>query len=83
MPGTFYVNTSNWTQDMSVIYDPDNNTKGAKVWGPYGYSEILYKYDARNNCVEEKLLVKLECIVYFVIAQTAVNQLLPEYRHVF
>lgn len=30
MPGTFYVNTSNWTKDMSVLYDPDNNTKGAK-----------------------------------------------------
>ena len=42
MPGTFYVNTSNWTQDMSVIYDPDNNTKGAKEFlAEFGIAQTL------------------------------------------
>ncbi|MGX8699013.1 MAG: hypothetical protein ACSW8F_03670 [bacterium] len=29
MPGTFYVNTSAWTAEMSAVYDPENSTKGA------------------------------------------------------
>ena len=42
MPGTFYVNTSNWTQDMSVLYDPDSNTKGAKEFlAEFGVAQTL------------------------------------------
>jgi hypothetical protein len=52
MPGTFYINTSNWTADMSAVYDPENSTKGAK--------EFLAEFAVAQTLTVEDPSVDLE-----------------------
>ena len=48
--GFEYDNSDNKVRES--YYDKTGNL----TWGRYGYSEIVYTYDAHNHCVEEHLL---------------------------